>query len=306
MSMLKFQVAVLPLILAVLCGACSKEEEDQGHSGTNETNSEPYVPVEVISNAHTVTYLEPRTYIIEETQSSQGNVCYLILGEERAVMFDTGAGENTAVDGTRMRYVIDQITDLPVTLLMSHFHFDHNQNISEFDHVAFMELEYLVEGTSAEGVYVFSDAELVSGSYPASVEVNEWWPPDTDIDLGGRSIQVVSIPGHTDESAMIVDAQNKLMFMGDYIYDGPLFVFGQQNLIPYQTTVDMLIANYDDSFSIYGAHGTPQVPHGDLQKLKDILVCIDEGECIPSMTNMMGYLVQRYNLNGMWVWVFLE
>ena len=306
MSMFKIQLSVTSFILVVLCVACSKEEAGHGHSGSDETNSEPYIPVEVISNAHTVTYLEPRTYIIEEPQSSQGNVCYLILGEERAVMFDTGAGENTTVDGTRMRYVVDQITDLPVTLLMSHFHFDHNQNIAEFDHVAFIELEYLVEGTSSEGVYEFSDTELVFGSYPASVQVNEWWPLDTDIDLGGRSIRVVSIPGHTDESAMIVDTQNKLMFMGDYIYDGPLYVFGQQNLIPYETTVDMLIENYDDSFSVYGAHGSPQVPHENLQKLKDILVCIQEGECIPSMTNIWGYVVQRYNLNGIEVWVFLE
>ena len=157
MSRSKFQLSIAPLILAVLCVACSKEEAGHSHSGSDETNSEPYIPIEVISNAHTVTYLEPRTYIIEEPQSSQGNVCYLILGEERAVMFDTGAGENTTVDGTRMRYVIDQITDLPVTLLMSHFHFDHNQNIAEFDHVAFIELEYLVEGTSSEGVYEFSE-----------------------------------------------------------------------------------------------------------------------------------------------------
>ena len=56
--------------------------------------------VEVISNAHIVSYLEPRTQI-EEPQSSQGNVCYLILGEERAVMFDTGAGENTIEAGMR-------------------------------------------------------------------------------------------------------------------------------------------------------------------------------------------------------------
>lgn len=299
-QIMRFQLLFMSLIMAFVWASCSKEE-----GASNEETTEPYISVEVVSSAHTVTYVEPRTYIIEESQSSQGNVCYFILGEERGVMFDTGAGENDPVNGTKMKYVIDQITDLPVTLLMSHFHFDHNQNIAEFDHVAFIELDYLVENTSAEGIYTFSDSELVSGSYPTSVQVDEWWTPGTDIDLGGRTIQLVSIPGHTDESAMIVDQQNHMMFMGDYIYNGPLYVFGQQNLNPYQTTVDMLIANYDDSYSIYGAHGNPLVPHEDLQKLKDILVCIDEGQCIPSMTNIWGYVVQRYNLNGMMVWVFI-
>ena len=70
----------------------------------------------------------------------------------------------------------NKLRNRPVTLFMSHFHFDHNQNIAEFDHVAFIELEYLVEGASSEGVYEFSDTELVFGSYPTSVQVNEWWP----------------------------------------------------------------------------------------------------------------------------------
>ena len=105
---------------------------------------------------------------------------------------------------------------------MSHFHFDHNQNIAN----------------RSRGLYrigVFSGGRILGGGMIlgyrisvwqlSSVQVNEWWPLDTDIDLGGN--EVVSIPGHTDESAMI-GTQNKLMFMG-IIYMTAFDFLGQQN-----------------------------------------------------------------------------
>lgn len=291
------------LVLALNWFGCKDEDPEPEQQPTDST-AEPYVPVEVEDDWYEVTYVEPRTYIIEEPSSAQGNVSYLILGDDRAVMFDTGAGENNAVGDSKVMYLIEQITDLPVTLLMSHFHFDHNQNISEFDHVAFIELDYLVEGTSEEGIYTFSTQELVEGSYPESVEVDEWWTPDSYIDLGNRTIRIVSIPGHTDESAMIVDNENKLMFMGDYLYNGTLFIFGEDNVPVYETTVDMLIANYDDSYTMYGAHGAPAIPHTDLQGLKDILICIEDGSCTPGVFNLWGYLVYHYELGDMSVWLF--
>ena len=278
---------------------------DQATPGSETESTESYVPVEVESNWYAVTYVEPKTYVIREPQSSQGNVSYLILGDKRAVMFDTGSGENFPVNGSKMTHIIDQITDLPVTLLLSHFHFDHNQNLGEFDHVAFIELQYLVDGTSEDGVYTFSQNEILEGDYPQSVEIDEWWPEGADIDLGGRSIQVVGIPGHTDESAMIVDHANKLMFMGDYLYNGELFVFGEHNLSVYEQTLDGLIANYDSSYALYGAHGYPVVPHTDLQDLKGLLECISTGACVPKKTSFWGYEVHVFFFNGMTLCLFI-
>lgn len=87
-------------------------------------------PIEVQDNWYETTFLAPNTYIIEEPQSSQGNVSYLFFGENEALMFDTGSGENTPVNGTKIQYLLEQLTDKPITLLLSHFHFDHSQNIA--------------------------------------------------------------------------------------------------------------------------------------------------------------------------------
>jgi hydroxyacylglutathione hydrolase len=281
------------------------EDTSPADAGSAPEPPTPYVPVTVQSTWFEVSYLAPRTYAIQEPKSYEGNVSYLILGEERAVMFDTGAGENSPVAGTKIKHVIDQITDLPVTLLLSHFHYDHNQNLSEFDHIAFIELPHLVAATAPDGTYTFTQDDLLEGNYPVSAKVDEWWPVNTDIDLGNRSIQVVNIPGHTDESAMIVDYDNHMMFMGDYIYNGEIFVFGEPNLAVYEVTVDMLIATYDSSYAMYGAHGSPLVPHSDLQGLKDLLECIASAACTGESLVVWGYPAKYYSLGGMALLLFL-
>ena len=55
---------------------------------------------------------------------------YLIVGSRRAVLFDTGLGIG------RIRTQVDDITDLPITVINSHHHFDHVGGNAEFDDIA--------------------------------------------------------------------------------------------------------------------------------------------------------------------------
>ena len=49
-----------------------------------------------------------------------GNVyCYLLIGKERALLFDTAYGVGN------LREFVEGITDKPVTVVNSHGHFDH-------------------------------------------------------------------------------------------------------------------------------------------------------------------------------------
>jgi glyoxylase-like metal-dependent hydrolase (beta-lactamase superfamily II) len=59
----------------------------------------------------------------------QDDCCFLILGKEKALLWDTGIG----ID--HLRPLVEKITDLPVTVLISHDHFDHIGGNAEFDEV---------------------------------------------------------------------------------------------------------------------------------------------------------------------------
>lgn len=295
---------VLLFGLMVVMASCAKDPEPLPAPDPVVDEPAPYEPVEVQSDWYQVTYVEPRTYVIREPQSTEGNVSYLLLGTEKALMIDTGTGEAPEVDGTHMRHILDQITSLPVHLLLSHFHYDHVQNLSEFDLVVLPEIDYLMAGTSAEGIYVLDPVETLSANTPAELEVGEWWPLETPIDLGERTIRLLHLPGHANSSVAVLDDENALAFLGDFLYNGSLFVFGQAQFPTYESSTDVLLATTDASYALYGAHGAPLVAYGKLETLAELWDCIASGECTGTGTIFWGEPVVLYSYNGVGLVVF--
>jgi glyoxylase-like metal-dependent hydrolase (beta-lactamase superfamily II) len=289
-------IYILSLFL-VLFTACNKKNDTLA-------KEEPYTPIIISSDWFDVNYISSKTYSLIEPQSSQYNVSYLLIGNSKSIMFDTGSGENQAINGFKIKPIIDQLTEIPTTLLMSHFHFDHNQNISEFNNIGFPDLLFLRQSVSASDVYNFTTEDLFLGNYPSQVQVNKWYPVNTDIDLGGRIIQIVNIPGHTNESVAIIDKTNKMAFLGDYLYNGDLFLFDNSDLVVYKESVEYLISILNDDYKLYGAHGTPEIEYEKLEKLKTFLVCIENENCQSTETNIWGFDVWIYDYEDMKIVVF--
>jgi len=279
-----------------LVGSCQNEQPD----------IQDYEPVKVTSDWFKVSYLGQRIYSIEEPKSSQGNVSYLILGDDSALMLDTGCGENEVKGNYKIKYIIDQITSLPVTLIMSHFHFDHNQNIHEFERIGFPDLPILRDRVGVEGLFQFTQDDLFEGDYPSEIMVDEWFPLDTDIDLGGQVIQLLHVPGHSDESVAIRIPSSKMILLGDFLYNGALFLFRNDDIAVYQQTVDHLLSLLSDEYRLFGAHGDPEIEFGQLQKLDDFLACIEEGTCQFTEQTVWGITAHIYKYQDMHLLVFQQ
>jgi len=283
-------------IYIILFSTCSKKNGIQ----TKDT----YTPVTINSDWFNVSYINPKTYSLEEIQSSQHNVSYMILGDTKAIMFDTGSGENQPINGFKIKPIIDQLSQLPTTLLLSHFHFDHNQNISEFNSVGFPDLSFLRQSVTSNDIYNFTNDDLFLGNYPSQVKINEWYSVNTDIDLGNRIIQLVNIPGHTNESIAIIDKTNKMAFLGDYLYNGSLFLFNNNDVATYKESTRYLLSILNDNYKLFGAHGTPEIAYKKLEKLNTFLVCIENNNCQSTTTNLWGYEVLVYEFESMQIVIF--
>lgn len=285
---------ILVNILLILClSSCSKSDEK------TDIIEEP-----IAENWYKKTTIVSNTYSIEEPKSSQGNVSYLIEGDSKSIMIDTGSGENKGFNGSKMMYFLKDITETPITLLLSHFHFDHNQNIIEFDKVAFPDLPFLKQKV-VNNNYSFSEKELFFGTYPENTTVSEWLPINTNIDLGNRTIQLINIPGHTDESVAVIDKTNKLAFLGDYLYNGTLFLFDVNDISNYKTSIDYLISILDANYRLFGAHGTPEINFSKLKELQDFLTCIQDNTCKPKSEFIWDRDTYLYQFNNMKIRVFL-
>lgn len=234
-------------------------------------------------NYFLVEALDATTYAIGEPRYYQGNYSYLLVGSNRALLFDAGTGNHNIVP------VVRSLTSLPVTVMPSHLHFDHVGALGRFERTALLDLSPLRKRVR-NGRLTLRRYEFLgfADSLPEpSFAVDEWWAPGRTIDLGGRTLRVISTPGHTPSSASLYDADRRQLFAGDFIYPGMLYAFlPGSSRSDYLATTRSLLATLDPATHVYAAHladhpGTISAPVlnvTDLLALEETLVQIGTGD----------------------------
>jgi len=237
------------------------------------------------------------TFAIGEPRYYQQNYSYLIIGTKRALMFDSGSGTRD------IGKVVRSLTRLPVTVLVSHLHFDHFGGIGAFDHVAMIDLLQTRADVSG-GRLRPSHYEYLGfwdGRSAPSTRVTEWLAPGAVIDLGGRSLTVLSTPGHTPSSAALFDAANHRLFIGDYVYPTTLYAFlPGASLSAYRRTAQRLLATLPDDTILWTAHccrtgegvAAPWLTMNDVRDLDRTLTSMKAGTA-----TFTGFYPRRYPVN---------
>ncbi len=171
-------------------------------------------------------------YIIRQSkcETFEAPFLYLIFGEEKVLLLDTGANGSSPVQQTINR-VIEQWLEREgresIGLIVAHTH-------GHFDHVA--------------GDNQFPGAPFVSDLVGASLnQAAPFWgfttyPEDqTTIDLGNRVIDVLGTPGHHPASFSFYDRRTQLLLTADIVYPGHLFVFSQNDWPIFRESIDRLV-----------------------------------------------------------------
>ena len=156
---------------------------------------------------------------------------FLLVGEDSALLIDTGfpdSGVGEAVRG---------LTDLPVTVVLTHGDGDHTGGAGDFP---------LCHLHPADWPMVKGDVRL---------------RPLKEGDVfacGDFRLEAVEIPGHTPGSVALVDRGKRLMFPGDSVQTGgPIFLFGahrdldryiasQEKLCAWMDAVDAVLPSHHD------------------------------------------------------------
>jgi len=92
--------------------------------------------VTVPSDWFEVYRVDPDVYAIYEPHQWQEVISYLIVGRERALLFDTGMGI------AEIGPVVSALTDRPIVVLNSHSHHDHVGGNHAFTRVLALDLPY--------------------------------------------------------------------------------------------------------------------------------------------------------------------
>ena len=223
----------------------------------------------------TIEYIDAQTIAIGEPRYWQANYNYLILGNTRAILFDSGPGVRDLSE------LVKSLTDLPVIVVSSHLHFDHVGNHDKFENIALIDLPHLREIVE-NGSLQLSDEQHLGflEALPRPVlAIDEWWPVNEWQDIGGRQLKVLHAPGHTRDSMILYDAERAQLFTGDFIYPGPLFAYlPGSDLDDYRNTTIELLDLINSESILLTAHrskalGAPLLRGHDLE---DLLLTLKE------------------------------
>lgn len=190
------------------------------------------------------------TFSIHEHRYWQRNSSYLLVGDDRALLVDTGSGLSD------LPAVVARLTDRPVTVLPTHLHWDHIGGIERFPHHALLDVpanrRLVVDGALRTSLR--TSFSLRGHSF----EVDAWLAPGDDIDLGGRRLEVMATPGHSADGLTLVDRAARLACVGDLLYEGLMLAnLPGASLGSYVASVRALAARDDHLDMLLPGHGNP-------------------------------------------------
>ena len=179
---------------------------------------------------------DERTFILRQSMGVhyEAPFLYLLFGEDRALLLDTGATADPA--RFPLRRVVDGLVE---GWLAVHPRPDYG---------------LLVAHTHAHGDHVAADAQFADRpattlighgveDVRSGLGIADWPGQVVPLDLGGRVLEVTGIPGHQVASIAIYDPWTGFLLTGDTVYPGRLYV---EDMPAFVDSLDRLVALADE------------------------------------------------------------
>lgn len=151
-----------------------------------------------------VSKINEHVYLLNDADEATG---YLVVGEKQAAVIDT---MNGVADVNR---VVKTITELPVFVINTHGHCDHIMGNIYFDKAYLHPADFPL----AEEHSRFEEFAQMCKLHGLSM------PPFTPVkggdhfDLGGLTLEIIEIPGHTPGGILVLLKEDRILFTGDSI-----------------------------------------------------------------------------------------
>ncbi|MCD8088543.1 MAG: MBL fold metallo-hydrolase [Oscillospiraceae bacterium] len=194
-------------------------------------------------------------------------LCYLVEGDERAALIDTGSGFGS------LRTVVNQLTDKPLIILLTHGHTDHAMGSGEFTdcEVYLNHDDEYVYGPHGDAAFRYDGMKLAGKGVTITEEDYIPTAPFSlyrdmkggeHFDLGGETVEIYSLPGHTKGSIVILMKNARILLLGDAC-NGFTFLYDAYSLsvAHYEENLKRVKKELDGKYDrILASHGDGELP----------------------------------------------
>lgn len=256
-------------------------------------------------------------YSIAEPHHWQEVISFLIIGSQMAALFDTGMGIKD------ISKIVGQLTDLDVTVINSHAHFDHIGDNHRFSKILVYDdafaIERLMSGMPNADLRFDTRPEAFLGGYPEGFDPEGYQIQpvsrekidllcDGDvIDLGGRRLRVLHTPGHSPDSIMLLDHKDGnnegSLFTGDTFYPDWLFAFldepfGKSDLQVYERTMRECAKLVPELDYLYCSHNQSLVRPEILYDVAKAFEAVNQGGLPHKQVELYDEALWLYEFDG--------
>lgn len=225
--------------------------------------------------------VDDQMYIFDEVNSAR---MYLLVGKTGAFLYDTGFGFQ------EFRSQIEEITDLPLTVVCSHGHDDHIYGAFQFEEAYIHEADYnllmsndnpkqLEKQILARKYKTPEIEELVDREEYLKLDIKKckWkFVKEGDkFDLGGLTIEIFALPGHTKGSIAAYCPERKALFCGDAMSKNHKLVYGQAlevSATPQEFIRALTVLSKLDVESVWPGHGDTPAPASLVTDTREMLI----------------------------------
>ncbi len=145
-----------------------------------------------------------RIYLMNDADEATG---YLVVGDEKALVIDTMIGYED------VGKVVKEITSLPVTVINTHGHCDHIYGNIYFEETYLHPNDFEIAEEHCRFPEFLEACKKYGKRMPPFREIN-----DGDvIRLGGATLNVLHLPGHTRGGICLLYHEERVLFTGDGI-----------------------------------------------------------------------------------------
>lgn len=211
---------------------------------------------------------------------------YLLIGDKEAVLIDAGYGVGN------LRELCAAITPLPISVINTHGHVDHVGSDHYFERVYIhaKDAPMIENGLDLESKE-WAVGAIIKNNPPSHFDPVQYTDPPVKpyqllqggetLQFGDIKLKVIWTPGHTQGSICLLEPTRRMLFVGDTMVFGQMWIFMPESDVNQWITSAETISKLSSKVDLVLPGHSKMLNAYDLEDLADVAAAVRDSKAEP-------------------------